>query len=121
MRFLNYMNEGKSVPKIKQNDMIEYQEKFGIGPCLPIAVVLRERGYGDIFFGQYGPVDDWTTSFPHYWIETKNSKIIDPSNPFLNKKGYTYWEKEKIPAREKNPDPGVYGEEDIEFWRKKLK
>jgi hypothetical protein len=121
LRLLKFLLEGKQVPKIKDKDIIEYQDKFGLGPCLPIAVVLREKGYGDIYFGQYGPKDDWTVSFPHFWIKTKGGKIIDPSNPFPNKKDYTYWDVEKITASEKNPEPGAYGEDDIEFWRNKLK
>ena len=118
MRLVAFLNE---TIKIKYRDMQEYQNKFGIGPCLPVAVVLRERGYGDIYFGQYGPKDDLIQSIGHYWIKSKDGKIIDPTNPFLKNKGWTYWDVEKIPEKEYNPDTTAYGEDDIEFWRKKLK
>ncbi len=121
MRFINYITESKPIPKVKYKDLLAYQEKSGLGACLPVAVVLRELGYGDIYFGQYGPKDDWIASFGHYWIKGKDGKIIDPTNPFLKKKDYTYWDAVKIPAKEHNPDPTAYGEDDIAFWRKILK
>ena len=71
--------------KIKEKDLLEYQNKTGVGPCLPVAVVFREKGYGHIEFGQYGKKEDYLRSFPHYWIRTRDNKILDHTNPDISK------------------------------------
>lgn len=107
--------------KIKERDLIEYEKTAGIGACLPVAVVFREKGYGQIEFGQYGKKEDYLRSFPHYWIRTKDNKILDSTNPDINKK-LLYWDIERIPAKVKSGDidPMLYRKDDFDFWRKKL-
>lgn len=106
--------------KVLDADIIEYEAKAGVGPCLPVAMVLRSRGAGQIEVGLFGPKGDFCRSFPHYWIRTPNGNIIDPTNPSLSERGWAYWDIETIDPDE-HPDPQLYGAEDIAFWTDRIK
>ena len=108
-----------AIPKtqVKKRDYQEFQDKFGFGPCGPIAYILRERGHGDIYFGYFGPPEDLIKSFPHVWIENKRGQIIDLANSDRKRKGLSYWDKEKLGKHEM---PDLVDIEMINFWREKF-
>ena len=106
--------------KVLDNDIQEYEAKMGVGPCLPVAMVLRGMGVGQIELGQFGPEGDYCRSFPHYWIRTPDGKMIDLTNPSQGKQGWVYWDIEEI-GPDEHPDPRLYGDEDIAFWANRIK
>ncbi len=105
--------------KISKKDMRDYTKFSGLGSCGPVSVILRDKNKGQIEIGMFGPEGDYLKSFTHYWIRTRQGKIIDLCNPDKNKKGWTYWDITKLKKNEW-PD-AIWSKDDVEWWRGKIK
>jgi len=116
MRLQSYINESKK-PYITMKDF-NATGSHG-NECGAIAYVLRERGYGDIYFGQVGPKDDYMNSYPHYWVQ-KGSKVYDPQSELLKDNKLERWDVIKLGPKE-HPDNNIWGEKEYEYWRGKIK
>lgn len=91
---------------------LDYQERFGVGPCGAVAAALRAAGAGTVQGGQFGPRGDYSTSFPHFWIRRPDGRVLDLVNPELGKPGQAHWDAEDL-----RPDewPDLTGAAEVEF------
>lgn len=101
------------------NDHVaQYQEATGVGPCMAVSYVLRERGYGPIAVAYCAPpgteVGDFCRGFPHYVNIQPGGTIFDGSNPF---EGCRYWD---IEALGDDEWPDLISEIDVQWWRARL-
>jgi hypothetical protein len=118
---LDYGNgEQSKIPYVTEKDIMDYIDKTGIGPCGPVAEVLRDLGYGEIETGYFGPRDDIFESIPHYWIRTKSGAILDLTNQGASNPKYTYWDIHQLKHNEKC-DFIVWGKSDYNFWKERIK
>ena len=118
MRLQHYITEvtKKNKPTITQKDF-DATGSDG-NECGPIAYVLREMGYGDIYFGYIGPKDDFRKSYPHFWVQ-KGGKIFDPQYDLLKEKDKR-WGAEKL-GKNEEPDENIWNEKNYQYCRTRIK
>jgi hypothetical protein len=98
----------------------DFEDREGYGPCGAVAVVLRERGMGQVMMTTVD-LHDGSFPFSHYVIQTDQGEILDWTNPFS---GSTYSaEVPDEPIFLALPDdelPDLVDEIALDFWRKRL-
>ena len=96
---------------------VEFENRFGIGPCGAIAVILRERGFGHIIYAEAN--DDPTNEcgwFGHYLIRSLG-KLVDLTNPFACPLAYR--DVQRLRGDEL-PELMTTKCAEINFWRERL-
>ena len=110
-------------PYILEEDVFEYYTLFHEGPCIPVAIILHQKGYGDIITGLVRTINKQNNIdviFCHTWISTSDGEKIDLSRDvqknvwdsweYLNGQEANYIDKSKISTKEK-----------LDYWRKRIK
>ena len=105
-----------AVREIVRKNVGAYTEKFGVGPCAPIAKILADAGWGELAICEAAPTPDADrfTWYPHY-VVVRNGKILDASGEYLMNSNATpaYRDLELTPEMDSN----VYGADDVAFWQ----
>lgn len=100
----------------------DFEACEGYGACGAVAVVLRERGMGQVAVTAVD-LHDGSYPFPHFVILTDQGEVLDWTNPFS---GSTYSNPSDMPdepifvvlADDELPD--LVDEYALDFWRERL-
>lgn len=106
--------------QIVRDNAKQYEDKFGVGPCGALGLLLQAAGWGKLAMVETAPrhkVASEYAWYPHY-VVVRDGKIIDISGEYTQ---------EVTPAVEyrsmefmtDTADP-LWGADDLDFWRAAL-
>ncbi|KKK74942.1 hypothetical protein LCGC14_2878720 [marine sediment metagenome] len=96
---------------------VEFENRFGIGPCGAVAVVLRERGLGHVVYAEAsGDPTNAAGWFGHYLIRSFG-KLVALTNPF--NRPLVYRDVQRLDSDEL-PELMTAGCDEVNFWRERL-